>query len=257
MSSISINVPGAARYGRSANGATDARDEWWNRGNANAPQRNAVSGAIDSANKQAIAGPVGAQQDPRLAGNASSGAMGHQPGATGLAASLAAGTMPSQAAYQLQNGLNSASNQQRSLGASARGGAAIATAGSNAQANIADLRQNAYLQAGAVKANDMTQGRGMYGSMLGQQREQNAAQLGMGNEMSQGNAANADKSRLGMGGAAVGLGQAGVQQQGTQLGDFQQGMNPVNAQTQATQAGQMWSSSARKQAVNDNIQENT
>lgn len=257
MADVTIRVPDAAKYGRSANGSIGARDAWWQRSDAQQGQRDAIGSAMGSAQKQAVTGPVGAEQDPRLANNASSGAMGHQPGATGLAGSLAAGAAPSQAAYQLQSGLNDASRQQQSIGRSARGAAAIANAGGNTQGNVTSLRQNAYLQGGALKAADMAQGRGLYGSILGQQREQNAAQLGMGNEMAQGNAVQADKFKLGMGGAAVGLGQVGAQQQGTVLGDYQQGMNPVNAQTQAEQAHQLWLAQARKQAAADNTQENT
>lgn len=256
MGVIRIDSTDAALYGRDPDGSGKARDAWWGRMGANNPQQSQVTGGMGYANGQAQAerGPQ-ATEDPRLAGNEASGANGHQAGAIGLAGSLASGMQPSQGAYQLQNGLNQASDFQTAMGHSQRGAAAMATAGSNAQANTANLQQNAYLQAGALKANDMTAGRGLYGSLVGTQREQDTARIGQANELGQFNAQANDQYRLGMGNAALGFGQAANGQSGMDLSNYQQGMNPVNAQTQANQQKHSWDSHNSEQAVNNNIQE--
>ncbi len=258
MAIINIASTQQANYGRDPNGSAKARDAWWGQMGANNHQQEQVTGGMGYANGQAQAdrGPQ-ATEDPRLAGNEASGANGHQAGAIGLAGGLARGMQPSQGAYQLQSGLNQATDYQTALSHSGRGAAALATGGSNAQANTANLQQNAYLQAGALKANDMAAGRGLYGSLLGTQREQDTARLGQANEIGQYNAQANDAYRLGMGNAAVGFGQAGNAQSGMDLSNYQQGMNPVNAQTQANQQRHAWDANSSKQAVNNNIQEDS
>ncbi len=251
-----INVPGAAKYGRQAGGADIARDEWWGQQATNDGRQAANNSAFQWAQGQAAGGTGNqAQENAQLAGNEASGAGGHQANAQGLARAMAYGMSPSEGAYQLQAGLDSASRMQSAIGRSARGGAALATAGANQQANTANLQQNSYTQGGLLRAQEMAQGRQMYGQQLGQQREQDQARMGMANEMSQFNAQQGDKYRLGMGQAAIGLGQAGLGGQEVDFNYYQQGMNPVNAQTQAQQQYQQWLDSARRQAVSGN-QEN-
>ncbi len=258
MANINIADTAAAVYGRTPGGAEDARNKWLGQMGANDAQQGQVAGGMGYANQQSQA-PRGPQatENPLLAGNEASGANGHQAGAVGLAGSLARGQGPSQAAYQLQNGLNMASDMQTSLGRSGRGSAALATGVANTQANTANLQQNAYTQAGALKAQDMTTGRGLYGSLVGTQREQDTARIGQANEMGQYNAQANDQYALGMGNAALGFGQAGLAQSGMDLSNYQQGMNPVNAQTQAQQQQQAWRANSRKQAISNNIQEET
>lgn len=256
MADVTINVPGAANYGRTPGGANAARDEWWNQMSQNDGRQGANLDAQRWAQQQSVNGTgQQAQVDPRLAGNAGSGAAGNQAQATGLARSMAYGNSPSQAAYQLQAGLDSSSRQQQAMSRSARGGAALATAGRDGAANTSNLQQNAFSQAGLLRAQDMANGRSLYGSMLGQQREQSTALLGMQNEMDQFNAQQKDRYRLGMGQAGLQLGQVGNQQGELDLSNYQQGMNPVNAQTQAQQQYQQWLDSARRQSVSGN-QEN-
>ncbi len=256
MADVTINVPGAARYGRQPGGADAARDEWWAMQQANDGRQQQNLTATQWAQDQARVGTGNqAQENSQLAGNEASGAGGHQAGATGLARAMAYGMGPSEGAYQLQAGLDQASRMQTAIGRSARGGAAMATAGANQQANTANLQQNAYTNAGLLRAQEMAPGRSMYGQMLGQQREQDQARIGMANEMSQFNAGQKDRYRLGMGQAGLALGQAGMGGQEIDLNYYQQGMNPVNAQTQAQQQYQQWLDSARRQATAGN-QEN-
>lgn len=256
MADATINVPAAARYGRQPGGAEIARDAWWGQMAGNDARQEANTQAQQYAQQQSQTG-TGQQAtvDPRLAGNAGSGAGGNQQQAVGLARAMAYGNSPSVAAYQLQAGLDQASRQQQAMSRSARGGAALATAGRDGAANTSNLQQNAFTQGGLLRAQDMAQGRSMYGSMLGQQREQNSALLGMQNEMNQFNAQQQDKYRLGMGQAGLQLGQVGNQTGEQDLSNWQQGMNPVNAQTQAQQQYQQWLDSARRQATSGN-QEN-
>lgn len=247
-----MGVPLQATYGRPAGtqedpggwgGANKARDEWWQgQGNNDRDQANVGQGAYD-ANTQAqnahTRGPQ-AVENQQLANNEASGAGGHQQGAIGMANTLARGTQPSQAAYQLQHGLNQASDQQTAMGRSARGGAAIATAGANAQANQAALQQNAYTQAGILKAQDMSMGRGMLGSQLQQQRDQAGQRLGQANLLGQNNSDRNDKFAIGMGQAAAGLGDVANQQQQQDLQWYQGGMQSVEAQSEADQQRQRW-----------------
>lgn len=250
---IRINVPQAAEYNRNPEGANAARNEWWNQMSTN---DGAQAGNIDAqryAQGQAQTGTgQQAQVDPRLAGQAGSGANGNQDQAIGLARSLAYGNSPSAAAYQLQRGLDSTTRQQQAIARSGRGSAALATGQATGAANVANAQQNAFTQGGMLRAQDMANGRGMYGTMLGQQREQRAGLLGMQNEMDQFNAQQQDKYRLGMGQAGLQLGQAGVGYSQSDLSNYQQGMNPINAQTEAWQQYQAWLANAQRQKVSTN-----
>lgn len=245
---IRINVPPPAQYGRKPGGEVAARDEAWGMQAQNDPRQAANQDAMRF--MQGGGGGAGqAQENAGLANNYASGAGGNQQGSIQLARQMAMGQSPSAAAYQLQSGLDQSSQQQSAMARGARGGAALATAGSNAQANTANLQQNAFTQGQMLRAREMSQGAGMYSTLLGQQREQDTARLGMGNEMSQFNAGQRDKYSLGMQGAAIGAGQVGAGTNDLDFNSYQQGMNPINAQTQANQQYQQWLDSARRQAV--------
>lgn len=250
-----------ANYGRPAGtkedpggfgGANKARDEWWAGQQKNDADQGLISEAGTFAGGQAALGQnrgPQAVQDQGLANNAGSGAGGHQQGAVDLAGQLARGQGPSQAAYQLQNGLNQATAQQQSMQRSARGGAALATAGANAGANTAAMQQNAYTQGGMLRSRDMASGRGLLGSALGQQRDQQGQLIGQSNQLNQFNADLNDKYSLGMGGAQVGFGDVSNQKQGQDLNWHQGGMTSVDAQSEAEQQGHEWASDAEKQRV--------
>jgi hypothetical protein len=254
-------MPVAANYGRPAGtiddpggmgGANKARDEWWNRKADNDAQQGMVNGAAGYANQQAglgqDRGPM-AIEDQALSNQEASGAGGHQQGAIGLAGTLARGQQPSQAAMQLQAGLNQSSAMQQSMAAGARGGAALATAGANMGANTAALQQNAWTQGGLLRSRDMAAGRGMLGTGLGQQQAQDQQRLGQANQLGQFNADLNDKYSLGMGQAGVGLGGAANAQQQTDLAWHQGGMTPVEAQSEAQQQQQRWEGDAERQRV--------
>lgn len=122
-----------------------------------------------------------------------------QAGALQLSREAAMGQAPSQAAYQMQQGLNQAQASQAGMAGGARGAAGLALAQGNAAANTANLQSEAYNQAAQLRAGEMAQARGMYGQLAGQMREQDLARLQMGNQMGQFNAGLNDQYRLGMG----------------------------------------------------------
>ncbi len=233
-------------------GANKARDQWWQGQGNNDQQQTWTQAGGNFAQEQGQLGQdrgAVAQQDRGLADNAYSGAGGHQQGATSLADQMARGSAPSAAAYQLQAGLNSATDQQSSMARSARGGAALATAGANQQANTAALQQNAFTQGGLLRSRDMATGRGLLGSQLAQQRDQAGQLMGQGNQLNQFNAKRNDDFSLQMGNAGVAFGDIANQQQAQDLQWYQGGMRPVNAQSEAEQQGQEWKADAEKQRI--------
>ena len=248
-------VPPPAEYGRTPGGAWDAANNWWQHQGDNDTQQSLVNQGTSFA-QQAQSNGAGftnakAGVDKTLQDNADSGADGHQNGAINLAQQMATGSQPSQAAYQLQAVLNQATAQQQSLANSARGGAALATAGANAQANTANLQQNAYTQGGLLKSQDMAAGRGMLNSMSTQQRDQDQQNLGMSNQLNQYNAQQSDQYRLGMGQAGVQLGNVQNGQNQSDLAWYQGGAAPIAAQDEAYQQGQRWIYDRNKQWLAD------
>ncbi len=250
-------TPDAAVYGRTPGGAEKARDAAWaQQGNNDAAQA-ATAGAQGYANNQMYGsqdrGPQ-AMENAGLAQNEMDSRYGHQNGAIGLAGSMAAGNMPSQGAYQLQAGLNQGLAQQSSMAGSARGGASLATAQSNQNANSAAMNQNAFSAAGQLRASDMAQGRGLYGSLTSQQRAQDQDRMAQGNQMAQGNAARNDAYGLGMGNLANQFGEVGNAQDNVDFGYNQQGMAPINDQFQAEQQRRGWMAGNSKQVAGQNTQ---
>lgn len=233
-------------------GANKARDQWWAGQGKNDQQQNWTQAGGNFASEQAALGQnrgATAQQDATLAANANSGAGGHQQGAIGYADQLARGNTPSAAAYQLQSGLNQATDQQASMAAGARGGAALATAGANQQANTAALQQNAFTQGGLLRSRDMASGRGLLGSALAQQRDNAGQLMGQANQLNQFIAKRNDDFSLQMGQAGVAFGDVANQQGAQDLAWYQGGMRPINAQSEAEQQGQEWDADAEKQRI--------
>lgn len=150
---------------------------------------------------------------------------GDQNGAIQLAREAAMGQAPSEAAYAMQSGLNQSNAMQTAMAGGARGAAAIAQAQGNAAANVANSNNQAFNEAGRLRAQEMAQARGQYGGLAGQQREQDLNRLQMGNQMSQFNAGLNDQYRMGMLNAANQAGQ-------TQQGWFGAAMSPYNQQAQ-------------------------
>ena len=257
MSTIVLNTPAQAQYGRSPTGASDARDDWWNHAGDNNADQAAVQGGMGYANLQASGqgGTAPAVENQGLVNNVAGGANGNQAGAVTLAQRLATGNGPSEAAYQLQHGLDQGVAQQRSMASSGRGFGALATGQAAGRENTANLQQNAFTQGGLLRSQDMTTGRGLLGTALSTQRDQDNAAIGQANDMSQFNATQADKNTLGMGQAGVALGDAGNAQNAQDLGYYNQGMNPVDAQSEADQAKQLWASQNQKQKAANNSQE--
>ncbi len=255
-----IQDVGAANYGGHPGGDIEARNAAWGQQANNDAAQAQSAGGQSYANGQMYGaqsrGPQ-AQEDAGLAQNEMNSRYGDQNGAIGLARSLASGQGPSEGAYQLQRGLDQGLAQQTSMGRSARGSAAMATAEGNAGANSANLQQNAFTAGGQLRAQDMAAGRGLYGSMTTQQRAQDQGRLDQGNAMSQGNAARNDQYGLGMGNLANQFGELGNAQDQTDFGYYQQGMAPVNDQFQANQMATEWAAGNRKTAVNRNDQENS
>lgn len=150
----------------------------------------------------------------------------HQEGALNLALKGALGNQPSEAAYQLQSGLDKAIGGQQSLSGSARGAAGIANASANAGANVAALQNQAFTEAGRLRAQEIAGYTGMYGNLAGQQRSQDQNRLNMGNQMSQFNAQNTTQRQLG-------FGQLGNDSRRTSQGYYGQMAQPYNQQLQA------------------------
>jgi hypothetical protein len=251
-----MGVPLAATLGRTnpadgqLKGAEQLRDQMWSGMDKNDADQGAVNRGAGYMNQQSAEqrGPQ-ARENTTLANNFASGAGGHQQGAMGLANTLARGQQPSQAAFQLQAGLNQASNMQTSMGRSARGGAALATAGANAQANTANLQQNAWTQGGMLRSKDMAAGRGMLTSAVGQARDQAGQRLSQTNDMMAGNQGRNDQYSINSGKAAVGLGNVANGMAGQDLQYYQGGMEAVEAQSEALQMRQDWLADAEKQRI--------
>jgi hypothetical protein len=149
-----------------------------------------------------------------------------QAGALQLAREAAMGNAPSEAAFMMQRGLDSAVAGQQSAAGSARGAAALAQAQSNAAANTANLQNQAYTSAGQLRANEMAAARGQYGGLAGQMRQQDMERLQAGNQMAQYNAGLNDQYRMGMANAGNA---AGTQSQGW----YGQSMDPYKANMDA------------------------
>ena len=251
-----IKVPQQATYGRPAGtqedpggmgGANKARDEWWAGQQNNNRDQRSLEEALPYASGEAARdrGPQ-AIENQGLSNNEASGAGGHQAGAIGLANTLARGQQPSQAAMQLQAGLNQSSDMQTSMGRSARGGAALAVGEQNAQNNIGGLQQNAWKQGGLLRSQDMAAGRGMLGTALGQQQAQDQQRIGQANQL---NSTQNDAYRRGMGNVGVARGDVANQQAGQDQAWYSGGMQPIEAQSEADQQRQRWLADAQKQKI--------
>lgn len=138
-------------------------------------------------------------ENQQLSNNEATSRGYHQEGALNLALQGALGNQPSVAAYQLQSGLDRALANQSAIAGGARGAAGLATAQQNAAAAGANLQNQAFTEAGRLRAQEIQGYTGMYGQLAGQQREQDQARLGMGNQMSQFNAQNQTQRQLGFG----------------------------------------------------------
>jgi hypothetical protein len=242
---------GAVQFGNTPGyqGVEASRDEALKQGTANDAAQGQMQDGQSWLNQQSGAqrGPM-ATEDPTLAGNFASGANGNQAGALGLAKSLATGAGPSQGAIQLQQGLNQASQQQSAVAAGARGSAALAGASANARANVSNLQQNAYTGAGLLRSQDMAAGRGLYGSMADQQRQQAGARMEQANQMGQANAKRNDDYSMNTGSAAVGLGQVGNRLNGQDLSANNRANEASNMQDDANQDYQIWVAQKRRDA---------
>jgi hypothetical protein len=179
---------------------------------------------------QADRGPQ-AIENQTLADREAASRYGDQAGAMQLTREAAMGMAPSQAAYQLQAGLDRGLAQQSAVAGGARGSAGIAMAGSQAGAAGANMSQQAYTEAGRLAAQESADARALYGNLATQQRGQDQNRLGMGNQMSQYNASQNDQYRLGMG---------SLSQQANQnsLGWYNAAQNPYTQQANLDMAKQ-------------------
>lgn len=154
------------------------------------------------ASQQARNTGPGAWENQQLSDNEATSRGYHQGGALNLALQGALGNQPSEAAYQLQGGLDKAIAGQQAMAGGARGAGGIANASANAGANAAALQNQAFTEAGRLRAQEIAGYTGMYGGLAGQQREQDLGRLNMGNQMSQFNAQNTTQRQLGFMNAA-------------------------------------------------------
>ncbi len=247
---------GPVTYGNDdprSGGATGAAQEWENLNAKNAYAKNGLGAGADIA---ANSSGSRVNEDPGLSNQFAGGANGNVSGATGLARSMAEGQMPSAAAYQLQAGLNQGLAQQQSIGNSARGGAALATAQSNAQNNSAAMQQNAYSAAGQLRAQEMATGRGLYASLTDQTRGLSNDRLTQANDVTAGNGARADNFNLNMGGAAVGIGQVENRFNGQELNNDIRGHAPSVANDDAEEDYRVYLANKEANRVRDNKEDN-
>lgn len=156
----------------------------------------------------------------KLAANEAASRNGDQAGALQLAREAAMGQAPSEAAYQLQSGLNQAMGAQQAQIGGARGAAAIAQAQSRGAGLTAGMQGQAFTEAGRLRAQEMAQARSQYGGLAGQQREQDIGRIGQDQQY-----------RLGMGQLGIGYGNSAQ-------GWYQGAQAPQQAQLQAGLAGQ-------------------
>lgn len=181
-----------AYWGGDPNAATD----YYNIGAAGIGKSNADAGWASSMSREQ--GPQ-AWENQSLSDNEATSRGYHQEGALNLALQGALGNQPSEAAYQLQSGLDKSLAQQSAMAGSARGAGGISNASANAGANMAALQNQAFTEAGRLRAQEIAGYTNMYGGLAGQQREQDLGRLGMGNQMSQFNASNTTQRQLGFG----------------------------------------------------------
>jgi len=162
-------------------------------------------------------GRAGAQESQWMS-DLDAQARGDMTGAVGLARDAAMGLAPSEAAYQLQSGLDRASAAQSASAGGARGAAALANAQGNAAMATAGLQADAFNQAGQMRAAEMANARNAYGQMSGQLRASDQSRLGMGNDMAKFNQSQNDQYGLGMLNAGANYGQLGIGQSNVALG---------------------------------------
>lgn len=142
-----------------------------------------------------------------------------------LLQNAAQGQSPSEAAYLMQSGLNTSLAQQQAIAGGARGAGGIALAGQNMAANNASLNNQAFTQAGALRANEMAAARGAYSGAMNQAtdqygnlsstvRNQDLTRLAQADQVGQFNSTNNDAYKVAMGGLANNYGQTGAQYYG-------------------------------------------
>ncbi len=254
------SVVGPAQYGGGGNlnGAVNAAQTGLNRTqgtlNNEAEQDKAARDAQAAA--QAAQNRPGAQQNAYDAQNAAGGANGNQAGAIELARRQAMGQAPGASIQSLQQGLRQSTAQQAAMGRSARGGAALATAQSNQNANTSNLQQQAFSSAGMMRSQDMATGRGLYNTLAAQGRDQAGAMQDEANQFGLANQGARDSHSLGMGNAAVGFGGVANGFNGQAFNQTVAAMDPLAAQDEANQAYQEQLAAQRKQAVAANNEDN-
>lgn len=187
--------------------------------------------ATNMANWANIQSQYAGLRDPRARenqqlSNYEAGGRGVLGAATSLAAQAAEGKTPSEAAYLMQSGLNRAIANQSALTGSVRGANAMALAQGNQGANVANLQQQAYNDAGALRAKEMAEARSLYGNLAGNLRAGDMSRLNAGNQMSQFNADLNDRYALGMA-------NAGNAASNTGLGWYSASMDPMKQQLAA------------------------
>ncbi len=256
---INYKVPGQATVGRSQDAYNKLTADGFARMGNNDAEAGIAGAAQGSAQEQA-AGAL--SRDPQAVADEAqkareaSGANGHQMSAIEMARQQAMGQAPSAGAYQLQAGLDMGSQQQAAMARGARGSAGIATAGANANANVSNLQQNAFTNAGMLRSQDMARGRGLYASLTGQAREQDINAVSSTNEM---NAFNKDLNAqhwINMGNAANNIGDVANQHAQEDQANFGRGTRPMEAQDQANAAFQNWRNKIFQDAAATNAEEN-
>ncbi len=216
------------QYGDDPNGAVN--DQNYGRGLAGTymDQSGRLLGNANDAYGAMMGGPGQFSQNQGQM-NQEAGARGYdQMGALQLQREAAMGQSPSAAAYQMQQGLDQSLANQQAMAGGARGAAGLALAGSNAMSNSANLQNNAFTNASALRAQEMQGARSGYGDLASNVRAQDQGIIGLSDQVGNNNANNVNGYRLGVGG--VGASYAGAGMAGGQVVNGMYG-NSQNAPT--------------------------
>jgi hypothetical protein len=110
----------------------------------------------------------------------------------------------------MQRGLDQGLASQQAQMGGARGAAGLALAGGNAMANSANMQNQAFTNAGQLRAGEMAQARDAYGDLATAVRAGDLSRLNTGNTMSSNNAGQRTNFNLGVGNVGAAYGNTGL-----------------------------------------------
>lgn len=206
-------------------GSQDAINEQGGMARSSLNTATARSGGWDARAQNPWANAGQAQESQWLSDQEAGARAGDQSGSMQLLRQRAMGLGPSQAAYQLQAGLDKGLAHQSAIAGSARGLGALTQAQGNAGAAGANMQQQAFTEAGRLRAQEMANAQNMYNQASNTQRAQDQARLGQGSQMSQFNAGQRQNYGVQAGQLGLGYHRAGQQDFQNEAGLWNQQAN--------------------------------